>query len=90
MLSSVGAASRCRRRRPLHRLQASPLQAAICLIGRGIENIDGGLARLGGSLLRVLPARSEMMTTLSAQMSHLRYPNLRRAPMGFVRGISSV
>jgi len=46
-----------------------PLQAAICLIGRGIENIDGGLGRLGGSLHRVLPARSEMVTTLTAQMT---------------------
>ncbi len=52
----------------------SPLQAAICLIGRGIENIDGGLGRLGGSLHRVLPARSEMVTTLTAQMSDLLAP----------------
>ena len=48
-----------------------PLQATICLTGRGIENIEGGLGKLGGSLHRVLPARSEMVTTLTAQMSDL-------------------
>jgi hypothetical protein len=52
----------------------SPLQAVFCLIGRGIENIDGGIGRLGASLLRVLPERFEMVTTLIAQMSDLLAP----------------
>jgi hypothetical protein len=52
----------------------SPLQAVICLIGRGVEYIDGGIGRLEGSLLRVLPARSEMMITLIAQISDLLAP----------------
>jgi hypothetical protein len=54
----------------------SPLHAAICLIGRGIENIDGGLCRLGGSLRRVLSARSEMATTLCADIRFAR-PNIQ-------------
>jgi hypothetical protein len=76
MLSSVGEASRCRRCRRLHRLpglrRCRP-QFALS-VGRGIENIDRGLGRLGGSLLRVLPARCEMVTTLAAQMSDLLAP----------------
>jgi hypothetical protein len=38
------------------------------------ENIDDGLGRLGGSLHRVLPSRSEMVTTLTARMSDLLAP----------------
>jgi hypothetical protein len=52
----------------------SPLQAVICLIRPGVENIDGGIGRLRGGLLRILPARSEMVTTLIAQMSDLLAP----------------
>jgi maltoporin len=54
-----------------------PLQATICLTGRGIENIDGGLGKLGGSLHRVLPARSEMVTTLIAQILRFARPNIQ-------------
>jgi hypothetical protein len=59
---------------PPHAPSPSPLQAAICLIGQGIENIDGGLSRLGGSIHRVLAARSEMVIILIAQMSDLLAP----------------
>ncbi len=74
-----------------------PLQAAICLTGRGIENIDGGLGKLGGSLHRVLPARSEMVTTLIAQILRFARPNIQiydarvvDPTNGSVRGISLV
>ena len=52
--------------RRLHRLPGlRRYRPQFALSAGAFENIDGGLGRLGGSLHRVLPARSEMVTTLT-------------------------